>query len=131
MQSTPDSKMPIVGIKIISMLIGFNSLISFFAGVMRFILKDRYPQNEPGWILAGFLVGVAFYFAWLSIGLWKLKNKARIATLVTMALIFILLTANLIQNHIVPNFKSWWHYYLYPVLFLYLVVPPVRKKFTS
>lgn len=118
-----------VGAKIIAILIGLNAMISLFAGVMRFALKDRYPQNEPGWMLACFLVVIAFYFGWVSFGLWKLRNNARIATLVTSTLIFIMITMNLIQHRIFPNFFTWWHYYMYPLVIAYLLMPMVRKKF--
>ena len=128
MKSVNDKKF-FVGVKIISLLIGLNSLLAFIVAVMRLLMQDRFPKNEPGLILAGFMVIIAVYFAWLAIGLWKFRNGARIATLITLALIFALLTANLIQHNIFPNFKNWCHYYIYPILFVYLLVPPVRRMF--
>ncbi len=132
MQSTTNpNKTFLIGIKFISFLMGAISFLCLSVALLRIFAKNKFPQNEPGELMIGFMVVMTIYFAWLSIGLWKLTNRARVATLITVALIFVLLTANLIQHHIFPNFKSWWHYYLYPIIIIYLLLPSTRQRFKA
>lgn len=121
----------LIGIRILSVLMGFNALLAFVVAAMRIFLKGHFPPNEPGMLMAVFMGVIGIYFVWIAIGLWNLKNSARIACLITAILIFILLSANLLQHHIIPDLKGWWHFYIYPVVIFYLLLPAVRKRFTS
>ena len=127
---TENKKKPL-GILVISLLLGLNSFLLFGAAVMRAVMPGKFKSPESALILVILMLIIAALFGWLAIGLWRLKNWARIATAVIAGLILISMSSSLLKQHIFPNPINWWHFYIYPIVLVYLFLPSVRNAFKN
>lgn len=117
------------GVKLISILIGLNAFLLVAAACFRWIKHEEVFSSEPTWLLVGLMLALAFLFSATGIGFWRLRRWAWWATVVISGLIFAVMCVQLIQYRIFPNPKYWWHFYLYPMLFAYLLRPSIRCRF--
>jgi len=125
---TENKKRPL-GILIIAVLLGLNSFVLFPAAVMRAVMPGKFKNPESAWILVILMLIVAALFGLLAVGLWRLKNWARTATIVLAGYLFISISLSLLKQRIFPNPVSWWHFYIYPIILIYLFLPSVRNAF--
>lgn len=118
-----------LGVVIISILIFISSVITFGTVATRLLMPNKFSSSNAAWTAMILMTVIAVIFAWVSIELLRLKNWARITILCGAILIFLSMINTLLQQRIFPDLKSWWHFYIYPIIIIYLLMPSVRSCF--
>jgi hypothetical protein len=123
-----------LGIKIIAISMGISSLYGLIMTCV--FLAQPYKssifmQSFSIWVVVAIMIVTAIFFGWTAVSLWLLQNWARRAIIGMSCIIFLNIVRGLIKYNTFPNPKSWWHFYLYPILFIYLFLPSVCRKFKA
>lgn len=120
---------PPIGIKLIAILTGANAVFFFFTAYLRLFRHDELFPMEPAHVTVPLTLGLGALFGWAAVDLWRLKRWAWWTVLTIYSLIFLVMCIQLVQHRIFPDPKHWWHSYLYPILFGYLLRPSIRLRF--
>ncbi len=123
---------PPLGIKIIAIMNGLNAIFALGIGIRRLLLPEQNVSSiYPAWLIIGLLLLIGGLFSTITIGLWRLKRWAWWSIFFVFGLVFFVMCIQLIQHRIFPDLQHWWHFYLYPVLFGYLLRPSIRRRFKT
>lgn len=118
-----------VGVRVLACVLAFNSLVAFGALVMRVLRADSADSKE--WTVRIMMILVGALFALLASRLWKLKNWARIMVVLLASFIFMAILFTLIRTQTFPGLANWWHFYVYPIVIVYLNLPSIRNAFKN
>ena len=120
---------PPLGIKLIAVLNGLMAFLCIGTAFFRWIYHTRYFSAEPSWMIIGLLLFIGILFGVETAGLWSSKKWAWWLAFVLYGLVFLTMCIQLIQHRVFPDLQHWWHFYLYPILFGYLLRPSIRRRF--
>lgn len=127
-----------LGVKIVVVWTGIMATGGFFIGFMclAFYVHQKLSVSVPPYgpkvfLPAPLAVMMSALLGMVAVGLWRLRRWGwRLAVGIYVAF-FAVTCFQLLYRHVFPDLRHWMHFYLYPVLLVYLWRPAIRRRFTN